>query len=167
MATRIGIYVDVSNLFFCIRKHFSGRKLHYKRLLEQAGLLGEVVSAVAYGAQRGREADTFIYTIQQMDWIAKFKKVKQWQNTIEGGPRRKADWDIGITIDIVDAVLNDTVDTVILGSADGDFAPLVTWLKNRDIRIIIMACNISRDLRDQTTCLEIVESMLEDESDER
>jgi uncharacterized protein (TIGR00288 family) len=53
------------------------------------------------------------------------------------GGLKKADWDVGIVIDAIRAA--NSVDVVILVSGDGDFIPLVEYLKNQGKRVEVIA----------------------------
>jgi len=50
---------------------------------------------------------------------------------------KKADWDVGITVDAIR--IAPSVDTIVLCSGDGDFLQLVDYLKNQGKRVEIMA----------------------------
>ena len=70
---------------------FPGRKLSYDYL---ASKCGRTFKSIVYGAQMGNEADYFIKKVQSYGFATKFKKPKTF-----GDGARKADWDIGITVD--------------------------------------------------------------------
>ncbi len=53
------------------------------------------------------------------------------------GGAKKADWDVGMAIDAVRTA--EIVDTIVLASGDGDFIPLVEYLKNQGRRVEVMA----------------------------
>jgi uncharacterized protein (TIGR00288 family) len=53
------------------------------------------------------------------------------------GGLKKADWDVGITVDAIR--IAPSVDTIILASGDGDFLQLVEYLKNQGKRVEIVA----------------------------
>jgi uncharacterized LabA/DUF88 family protein len=155
----IAIFADVSNIYYCLRKKFGPeRKLDYGKYLEYVKKLGEIHEAVAYGAQMGNEARGFIFCLEQLGFTAKYKTPKTYQN--EGRIRRKADWDVGITIDMVNQA--DRVDIMVLGTADGDLAPAAEWVQARGVKVIVLASGISRELKNiATEWIEIPESMLE------
>jgi uncharacterized LabA/DUF88 family protein len=166
MSKNIGIFVDVSNLYYCISKKFTGRKLNYKKYMEFMQDYGDVKIAVAYGAQLKNEARKFIHCIRQSGYIAKWKQPKVYHNdnVSLSEIRRKADWDVGLTIDVIDSILNKKINRVIIGTADGDLAPLVDWCLKRDIDVIIIATGISKDLKKlvgEDNYVEIPESLLE------
>ncbi|HDH99216.1 MAG TPA: NYN domain-containing protein, partial [bacterium] len=50
---------------------------------------------------------------------------------------KKADWDVGITVDAIR--ISSSVDTIVLCSGDGDFLQLVEYLKNQGKRVEVIA----------------------------
>lgn len=159
MSKRIGVFVDVSNIYYCIGKKFEKRKLDYRKYLAFVRDFGELVKVLAYGSQMNNEAAGFIHALQKIGFQTKFKAVKSYQD--EAALRRKADWDVGITMDIVNMI--DRFDMIILGTADGDLEPVVKWAVNRGVDVIVFACGISKDLKSVATqFIEIPESLLED-----
>jgi len=164
MAKRIGVFVDISNLYYCIGKKFDNRKLDYGNYLAFIKDMGDVQHAIAYGAQMGNEATGFIHCLRQLGFDPKYKTPKNYHNKTNF--KRKADWDVGIAMDIVRMI--DRLDLIILGTADGDLTPLVEWAKERGVDVIILACGISRELKDAATkYIEIPESMLERQKDDK
>jgi len=53
------------------------------------------------------------------------------------GGTKKADWDVGITVDAIRTA--EIVDTIVIASGDGDFIPLVEYLKNQGRRVEVIA----------------------------
>jgi uncharacterized protein (TIGR00288 family) len=53
------------------------------------------------------------------------------------GGLKKADWDVGITVDAIR--IAPSVDTIILASGDGDFLQLLEYLKNQGKRVEVVA----------------------------
>jgi uncharacterized LabA/DUF88 family protein len=143
---KILVIADVSNLYHCIRKQFGpDRKLDYKKFLDNCREHGEIYRAIAYGGYIGAGADPFVAYLKHCDWEPSFKETKIFFDR-QGRETRKADWDVGITVDAIRILEN--VDIVILGSADSDFLPLVQYIQQRGKRCYVHACRISRDLRD-------------------
>lgn len=158
MSKRIGVFADISNLYYCIGKKYEGRKLDYSKFLDYIKDLGDVQQAIAYGAQLNNEAAEFIRCLAHIGFTTKYKTPKAYTN--DGKLRRKADWDVGITIDIVKMI--DRLDMIVLATADGDLVDAVEWARSKGVDVIILACGISRDLRETATrYIEIPESLLE------
>ena len=53
------------------------------------------------------------------------------------GGAKKADWDVGMTVDAIR--ISPTIDTIVLASGDGDFLQLIEYLKNRGKRVEVIA----------------------------
>jgi len=154
---QIGIFADISNLYYCTSKKYK-RKIDYRKFYNFIADLGDIRYAIGYGAQMEDEARAFILALRGIGFEPKYRTPKQYDN--DGQFRRKADWDVGIAIDIVERI-ND-LDIIVLGSADGDMVPVVRYSKDRGKDVIILACRISRDLkRVATESIEIPESLLE------
>ena len=157
---RILVCMDVSNLYYCIGKKFNGRRLDYAKYLEYIKDFGEMQKMIAYGAQIGKEANAFIHCLRKLGFETKYKAPKVFRNREQ--TRHKADWDVGIAMDIVNLVLLGSVDMVILGTADGDLAPCVEWARARGVDVVILSCGIARELKKTATkFIEIPESFLE------
>lgn len=154
--------MDVANLYGTISMKYGSRKLDYKAYYAYVQDFGDVVMANAYGSQMNNEAAGFINCLKAIGYHPVYKRIKSYQNDTH--IKHKADWDVGIAIDIVKAIAN--IDMVILGSADGDFQPLTKWILEQGKQVIVLACGISKDLRESCTeAVEIPESMLEDKNE--
>ncbi len=51
--------------------------------------------------------------------------------------QKKADWDVGLAIDVVQVL--DTLDVIVIVSGDGDFQPLVNYVQSRGRMVELMA----------------------------
>jgi len=155
----VAVFVDLSNLYYTVDKYFNGRRLSYSYYLKRATGGEKLIKAVAYGSKIGEQADRFIGMLSAFGFETKYKEVK----TIIRGDRiiHKADWDVGISMDVVDFLSNHNVDRIVLGSADSDMAPLVKWIINQGVKCHILAANISYELKAVATSWEeINESFL-------
>jgi uncharacterized LabA/DUF88 family protein len=152
---KIGVFIDLSNLYYCTLNRF-GRKPDYKAYLQFVKDLGDVTHAFAYGSQIGNQAQQFIYAMNQIGYVTRYKQAKAV------GATHKANWDVGIVMEVVQVVLGVGLDVVVLGTADGDMAPLVDWCQKRGIPVVILASGISHELRDIAhKTIEMPESLLE------
>ena len=113
-AHRIAVFVDVQNIYYTTRDVY-GRQFNYRKLWERLSKQGEIVSATAYAIDRGDDGQIkFQDALKHIGFKVKLKPFIQRKDG-----SAKGDWDVGITIDVLDAARN--VDTVILLSGDGDF----------------------------------------------
>lgn len=154
------LFVDIANLYYCVGKRFQNRKLDYAKLRDRAAELGQLYRAFAYGVQMGEEANPFINCIRKLGYDTKYKKSKMTDEN-EKKVIRKAEWDVGITLDVVRVL--DRVDTVVIGSADLDLLDLVRYIRDKGVRCIIFACGIPAELREAADFyVEITEDLLEE-----
>ncbi len=118
MKKRIAIFVDVQNVYYTTRQAY-GRQFDYRKLWKRVSTKGEIVSAVAYATDRGDQKQLkFQNTLKRIGFEVKLKPYIQ-----RSDGSAKGDWDVGITIDVLEAARN--VDTVVLLSGDGDFDVLL------------------------------------------
>jgi len=121
---KIAIFADVQNIYYTTRQAYQ-RQFNYRRLWQRVGKQGEIVEAVAYAIDRGdSRQQAFQSALRDIGFEVKLKPFIQ---RMDGSA--KGDWDVGITIDIMESAKN--VDTVILLSGDGDFDLLMQHVKNK------------------------------------
>ena len=158
MPKRVGLFVDVSNLYHCINSKYN-KKLDYAKYLDFCKALGDITIANAYGAQIGNQASSFLRCLRQFGYRPVYQTPKTFRSN--KGLEHKANYDLLIAIEIVQAIKD--IDILILGSADGDFAPLITWANEHNTKSIIFACNISGELKKEAhETMEIPESFMEE-----
>jgi uncharacterized protein (TIGR00288 family) len=148
---KIGIYCDLSNLYYCIKLRYQ-KKLDFGKFMDFCKGYGEVSIAKAYGAQIGNQADKFITALNKVGFETFYKTPKTY-NKGSALQQSKADHDITITIDVIKDL--DDIDAVVLATADGDFAPLVHYLLEQNKDVFIMGCGISHELQCATQLVEI------------
>lgn len=149
---RVGIFVDVNDIYFHVSRQYRNRKLSYARYRNFVADFGEVIQAVAYGSQLSNEAAGFIRALKKANFQTKYKTAEKGYD---------ADWNVGITIDIVQ--MAPRLDIVVLGSCDNNLEPLVSWCVRQGISVYVIACNTGAALKASATeCIEIPESLLED-----
>ena len=111
---KIAVFVDVRNIYYTTRQAY-GRQFDYRKLWQRLSAEGEIVSAIAYATHRGDEKQyKFQNALKQIGFTVKLKPFIQ-----RSDGSAKGDWDVGITIDVMEAARD--VDTVVLLSGDGDF----------------------------------------------
>jgi len=149
---RVGIFIDVTDIYYHVIRHYRNRKLSYRSYLDFVEDFGDVVQAVAYGSQSNNDAAGFIRALKKIGYQTKFREIKNGYET---------QWNVAIAMDVVQ--MAPRLDLVVLGSADPDLEPLVGWCKRQGISVYVIACNIGNTLREcATECIEIPESLLED-----
>lgn len=125
---KIALFADVQNIYYTTRDAF-GRQFNYRKLWQRVAGEGEIVSAIAYATRRrnDRAAEDQQTKFQDaLKHIGFNVKLKAYIQRSDGSA--KGDWDVGITIDILEAAKE--VDTIILLSGDGDFDLLLQKVNN-------------------------------------
>jgi uncharacterized LabA/DUF88 family protein len=111
---RIALFVDVQNIYYTTRQAY-GRQFNYRKLWELIATEGEICIANAYAIQRAEESQLrFQDALRHIGFTIKLKPYIQRRDG-----SAKGDWDVGITLDVMDAAAD--VDQVVLLSGDGDF----------------------------------------------
>lgn len=120
---RVGVLVDIQNLYYSAKALY-GKKVNFKKVLEEA--VGEriLIRATAYGIRTivGQE-EKFFEALEKHGYEVKTKDLQ-----IFPGGVKKGDWDVGITVDAIK--LSKSLDVIVLVSGDGDYIPMVEYLQN-------------------------------------
>ena len=120
---KVAIFVDVQNVYYTSREIF-GKNFDYNQLWSTATQDREVVTAIAYAIDRGDQKQ---HEFQNILRAIGFKvKLKPFIKRADGSA--KGDWDVGITIDIMEC--SDSADVIALVSGDGDFDLLVSKVRD-------------------------------------
>lgn len=137
----VGVLIDVQNLYHSA-KHLFGARVNFKEVLKTAVAGRKLIRAIAYvvRTETGEEKAFF----EALTRIGIEMRVKDLQ--IFPGGVKKGDWDVGIAVDAVR--LADSLDALALVTGDGDFVPLVEYLKfNRGLQVEVMAFERSASAR--------------------
>lgn len=119
---RVAVLIDTQNLYYSARNLFN-KKVNFGAILEDATAKRQLTRAIAYVVKtKTGEEKPFFEALEKLGIETKEKELQ-----IFFGGAKKADWDVGLAIDAV--VLGDKVDSIVLVSGDGDFVPLVQYLK--------------------------------------
>lgn len=127
MPANVGVFVDVSNLFYSAKS--AGVEVNYCRLLEFAVQDRHLIRACAYtgidpenGSQR-----KFIDFLSANGYKVVYKDIHKHDSG-----RIKANLDIEMAVDML--LLSENLDVVVLVSGDGDFIPLIEAVQNKGVR---------------------------------
>lgn len=119
---RVAIFVDVQNIFYTVRES-CGCHFDYAAFWREVTAGRELVHAFAYAIDRG---DPKQIRFQQILTSIGFEvKLKPFIQRSDGSA--KGDWDVGITLDMIELARD--VDVAVLASGDGDFDLVVKKLR--------------------------------------
>ena len=115
---KTAIFVDIQNIYYTTRDTFK-RSFNYKRFWDKIESEDNIILANAYAIDKGDEKQKkFQYALKTIGFTV---KLKPYISRSDGSS--KGDWDVGITIDILDSA--EKAEKIILLSGDGDFDLLV------------------------------------------
>ena len=120
---RVAILIDAQNLYHSA-KNLYGRKVNFGAVVTEALANRKLVRAVAYviTSESGDEKGFF----EALEKVGIETKTKDLQ--VFAGGAKKADWDVAIAVDAIK--LGQKVDSIVIASGDGDFVPVVEYLKS-------------------------------------
>lgn len=121
---KIGVFVDVQNIYYTTREAF-GRSFDYRSFWQHISEQGSIEKANAYAIKRNQ--DDQIKFQSALRHIGFDVILKPMLRRADG--TAKGDWDVGITIDILESAPE--LDQVVLLSGDGDFSILLQHIMNK------------------------------------
>ena len=121
---KIGIFVDVQNIYYTCRQAYQA-SFDYNKFWGEVTENKELICAYAYATDKGDAKQTQFQNILRA--IGFTVKLKPLLTRRDG--TTKADWDVGIALDIFEQA--EKCDKVILLSGDGDFDILLHRIKKR------------------------------------
>jgi len=138
VSERVGVFVDAENLAASARRDHGGRFDFRAMLSELVGERKKVV-AVAYVVEPVKDDGAFSGFVRSL--MAGGFEVRQKKARRRKDGTVKADWDMGIAMEIIG--LRSRLDVVILCSGDGDFVPLVHRMKKWGKRVEVASFSAS------------------------
>jgi uncharacterized LabA/DUF88 family protein/uncharacterized protein YigA (DUF484 family) len=125
---RLGVFVDTQNLYYSSREIYSG-KVDYQKLLDYIVRDRELVRAIAYVIENPEIDQTgFLSALSRCNF-----EIKRQPLIRRSDGSAKGNWDMGIAIDILE--LAERLGIVALVSGDGDFSPLLSLVKSKEVRV--------------------------------
>lgn len=140
-AQRVAVFIDTQNLYHSAKNLYRAR-VNFANVLKESLAGRTLIRAVAYvvTTESGEEKAFF----DALTKIGIETKTKDLQ--IFYGGAKKADWDVGMAVDAVK--LAHRLDAVVLATGDGDFVPLVEYLKNgQGVQVEVIAFGKSSSAR--------------------
>ena len=119
---KVSVFVDVQNIYYTVRQTF-GCHFNYSAFLTKITNGRQLVKAYAYAIdKKDNKQMKFQKIIETIGFEIKLKPfIQRSDGSVKG------DWDVGITIDVLDYAKKS--DVIVLASGDGDFDLLVNKIK--------------------------------------
>jgi len=119
---RVGVLIDVQNMYHSAKNLFKAR-VDFREILRTAVAGRKLVRAIAYVVTtESGEEKAFLEALGKLGIEIRSKELQ-----IFPGGMKKADWDIGMAMDAIK--LSNLCDAIVLVTGDGDFIPLLEYLK--------------------------------------
>lgn len=149
---RVGIFVDVQNLYHSAKNLYRGR-VNYKELLKNLVGGRQLIRAMAYvvksegiipegghapvapkqdGEKHLSSEAAFFEALKDAGMELRLKDLQVYADGF-----KKADWDVGMAVDAIR--MSPFLDVIILVTGDGDFIPLVDYMKWGAGRVVEVA----------------------------
>ncbi|MBI1961305.1 MAG: NYN domain-containing protein [Candidatus Sungbacteria bacterium] len=144
-AQRVGVFVDVQNMYYSAKNLFEA-KVNFGKVLEEAVGARELIRAIAYTVKGPQsEEDNFFAALSKIGFEVKMRPLQVFL-----GGAKKGDWDVGMCMDAIR--MAGKLDVVVLVSGDGDFEPLVSYLKYSEgcvVEVMAFAKTTSSKLKEE------------------
>jgi len=129
---RVGVFIDTQNMYYSAR-HLFQRKVNFKSIVEDAVAGRLLIRALAYVVKtKTADEQPFFDALQKSGIETREKDLMEYASG-----HKKADWDVGLAIDVVHML--DILDVVVIVSGDGDYLPLVEHIQSRGRIAEVMA----------------------------
>ena len=141
---RVGVLIDVQNMYHSAKNLYKAR-VNFREILRTAEAGRKLVRAIAYvvTTETGEEK-AFLEALGKAGIEIRTKELQ-----IFPGGMKKADWDIGMAVDAIK--LSNLCDAIVLVTGDGDFVPLVEYLKGAwggQVEVIAFSKSASAKLKE-------------------
>lgn len=129
---RVGIFIDTQNLYHSAKNLYQA-KVNFSNVVKESLAGRLLVRAVAYviTTETGEE-QSFFEALTKIGIETKTKDLQVFYGGI-----KKADWDVGIAVDAIK--MAPKLDVVVLAAGDGDFVPLVEYIKMQGCQVEVIA----------------------------
>jgi len=130
---RVAVLIDVQNMYHSA-KNLYGARVNFKAILDAAVGPRKLIRAIAYVVKTETEEEkSFFDALSKSGFEVKTKDLQ-----VFAGGMKKGDWDVGMAVDAIK--ISGLVDAVVMVTGDGDFVPLVEYLKvNKGTQTEVMA----------------------------
>lgn len=139
---RVGVFIDTQNLYHSAKNLYKAR-VNFANVLKDAVSGRNLVRAIAYVVTtESGEEKAFFEALEKIGIETKTKDLQVFY-----GGAKKADWDVGLAVDAIK--LAPKLDAVVIASGDGDFVPLVEYLKaETQVEVITFGRSASAKLKE-------------------
>jgi len=137
---KVAVLIDVQNLYHSAKNLYQA-KVNFREILKLAVGGRKLIRAFGYVVRtKTGEERPFFEALTNLGIETRVRDLQEFY-----GGMKKADWDVGITIDAIRVAPE--VNVIVLVSGDGDFLQLVEYLQNQGKRVEVVAFGKSTSSR--------------------
>lgn len=115
---RVALFADVQNIYYTVKQQHNCH-FDYGSFLSEVTAGRKLVKAIAYAVDKGdKKQAQFQQILKRLGFEVKLTPYIQ-----RADGSAKGDWDVGITVDMLEYATR--IDVAVLASGDGDYAPAV------------------------------------------
>ena len=115
---RVALFADVQNIYYTVKQQHNCH-FDYGSFLSEVTAGRKLVKAIAYAVDKGDKKQA--QSQQILKRLGFEVKLTPYIQRADGSA--KGDWDVGITVDMLEYATR--IDVAVLASGDGDYAPAV------------------------------------------
>lgn len=142
---RVGLFIDTQNLYHSAKNLYDDARVNFANILEDVVAERKLIRAMAYViSTKTGEEQSFFGALEKIGIETRSKELQEFW-----GGAKKGDWDVGLAVDAI--TLAPKLDAVIIASGDGDFVPLVEYLRinmGTQVEVIAFGKSASSKLRE-------------------
>ncbi len=128
---RIAVFLDVQNLYHSAKNLYNAR-VDFSKVVETAVSKRTLIRSFAYVIKtKTGEEKSFFEALMNLGIEIRVKDLQEFH-----GGLKKGDWDVGMAVDAIR--MSPGLDAIVLVTGDGDFIPLVEYLKNQGKRVEVI-----------------------------
>ncbi len=143
---RVGVFIDTQNVYHSAKNLYHARA-NFGNILKDSVAGRRLIRARAYSVTtESGEEKGFFEALQKIGIEMRTKDLQ-----VFFGGAKKADWDVGLAVDAITAAPK--LDTVVLVTGDGDFVPLVEYLRTHggcQVEVVSFGRSTSAKLKEAT-----------------
>ncbi len=129
---RVGVFIDVQNMYYSA-KNLYGQKVNFGNIVKEAVAGRKLIRAIAYVVKtESKEEQPFFEALYNLGIETREKDLQIFSTGM-----KKADWDVGLTVDAIR--LASSLDAIVIVSGDGDYLPLVEYLQSMGKQVEVVA----------------------------
>ena len=120
---RVGVFIDVQNMYYSAKNLFN-KKVNFGNIVKEAVAGRKLIRSIAYVVRtESQDEQPFFEALYNLGIETREKDLQIFNSGM-----KKADWDVGLTVDAIR--LAASLDAIVIVSGDGDYIPLVEYLQS-------------------------------------